>query len=184
MKLLILFTVFFLGTFSSSLAEEDELLFVNKNKEQLIRKTDAKQYSIILVTSSQSQLLLYQGERFPNVKIHDSEFIEIIISCGSPCNSSIFYDFQTKQSSYYYGVMAVYANKKVAAVLGEKHLEVVKIFEKKDNIIKVIEKDFSPVAALFSAFEKVFFLPNGDLCIRYLKGSEYVTKEEKITIVY
>lgn len=118
------------------------------------------------------------------MKWHNNSLAEVIISCGSPCNYSIFYDVKKGASAPYEFVLAVNADKQIIARAGKSHILINNIFQNHNKVFVKINRQFAETAALVFVIEEAHFTKKGNLFIRYLSGKNYVQKEETIPVNY
>ena len=117
----------------------------------------------------------------PKVEALNESLIRLFFSCGSPCNYSVFYDSKKGISKSYEFAIAVDIKREIIVVAEKNNLVAYKIFDKFKKRIFSIKRDWSPTAILFSDIIESKFI--GDiLYIKYLQGSDYREKTEKIHI--
>ncbi len=117
----------------------------------------------------------------PGFRQYGTQLAEFNMSCGSPCNTSIFVDLtKGRVSSLYPNVVAVDARRHLVATATWPTVQVMRIFDKHVSIS--INREFSPVAALVSAVESATFTATGELILKYLRGPRYESTEERIAV--
>ncbi|WP_186646358.1 hypothetical protein [Fluviispira vulneris] len=105
----------------------------------------------------------------------------IRVSCGSPCSTSMFVDFEKNVlSDGYSDVIAIDPKNKIVAYVNEDvKLELAKIFtDKKKVILLDSSKDFS----VANVIDKIKFIDSNSIKIDYQAGEERTMKSAIVSI--
>lgn len=128
------------------------------------------------------KIFVTEFNKEPTCKLITGNLLKISMSCGNPCNYSIFVDLLTgATSSPLFNVLAIDTLQNLTAYCDTNAIKVSSLFDSTKKTIS-ITRPFSPSASLITVIDSTQFKSNSLFYFHYYTGNEFTGVWDSVAI--